>query len=61
MRAALHNKHLNFTCFNHTDFGKNIALLKMVKATGNPLIWYPAYAPDIVMLVTVVSVDCCEA
>ena len=45
MIAALHNKHVNFTCFKDTDLGKNIALLKMVKATGNPPIWYPAYAP----------------
>ena len=28
MIAAVHNKHLNFTCFNDTDSGKNIALFK---------------------------------
>ena len=41
MIAALHNKHLNFTCFNNPDFGKNIALLKMVKATGHRLLDTP--------------------
>ena len=50
MVAALHNKHLIFTCFNDTDFGKYIALLEMVKSTGNSPIWYPAYAPAIYRL-----------
>ena len=26
--GELHNKHLNFTCFKDTDFGKTIVVLK---------------------------------